>query len=96
MDTFTTQYPGDIRETPEILRRTMEMARRIGYGALALVLLSFIGAGLFSLGLLVLAALDANSGCHQLVLDPLSYPSTDIAQHRDEKRSRKRLPELPV
>jgi hypothetical protein len=78
MEIFTTTDPGDIREMPDMLRRTMAIARRITYGALALVLLGVFGAGLFSLGLLVMAAFDANSGCHQLVLDPLSYPSTDM------------------
>jgi hypothetical protein len=63
---------------PDILRRTIAMGRRIGYGALALGLLGVFGAGLFSLGLLALAAFDTNSGCDQLVLDPLSYPLTDM------------------
>ncbi|SRR5579884_359831 len=79
METFTTTDPGDIREMPDVLRRrTMGIVRRIAYGALALVLLGILGAGLLSLGLVAMAAFDANSGCHQLVLDPLGYPSTDM------------------
>jgi hypothetical protein len=78
METFTTTDPGAIREMPAMLRRTMAIARRIVYGGLALVLLGVFGAGLFSLALLAFAAFHANSGRHQMGLDPLSYPSTDM------------------
>ena len=78
MDNFTNKDSRDIREMPGHLRRTMAMARRTAYGAVALILLGAFGAGLFSLGLLAMTAFGANSGCHQFVLDPLSYPSTDM------------------
>ena len=78
METFATTDPGDIREMPDMLRRTMALARRIAYGALAVVTIGVFGVGLLSLALLAIAVFDANSGCDQIVLDPLSYPSTDM------------------